>query len=43
MVATGEAGPGGADGADSGTLSKLRQSLTTGLMTAQDKGKALAG
>ncbi|XP_052129416.1 regulating synaptic membrane exocytosis protein 1 isoform X2 [Frankliniella occidentalis] len=37
MVATGEAGPAGADGSDSGTLSKLRQTLSTGLMTAQDR------
>ncbi|XP_034250276.1 regulating synaptic membrane exocytosis protein 1 [Thrips palmi] len=40
MVATGEAGPGGGD--DTGTLSKLRQTLSTGLMTAQDRVNKLA-
>lgn len=41
MVATNEGGGPGADaGGDSGTaLSKLRQTLSSSLMTAQDKGK----
>ncbi|XP_063222344.1 regulating synaptic membrane exocytosis protein 2 [Bacillus rossius redtenbacheri] len=36
MVATNESAPSG-DPADSGTLSKLRQTLSSGLMTAQDR------
>ncbi|XP_075225744.1 regulating synaptic membrane exocytosis protein fife [Lycorma delicatula] len=38
MVTTNESGPPGTDpSADSGTLSKLRQTLSSSLMTAQDK------
>lgn len=43
MVATNEANPSSSDpGGESGTaLSKLRQTLSSSLMTAQDKGKSV--
>jgi len=42
MVTTNEGAPSSSDpGSESGTaLSKLRQALSSGLMTAQDKGKS---
>jgi hypothetical protein len=42
MVTTNEGAPSSSDpGSDSGTaLSKLRQTLSSSLMTAQDKGKS---
>lgn len=44
MVTNEPGGPGGTDQGDGGTtLSKLRQTLTTGLNAAQDKGKFPVG